>query len=253
MGYKMYKWLKAKGFLSDHYNPLTKIVALSSHNFREASVAGTAIAAHEVGHAIQDKEAYAFLRFRHRLAPVASITSNASWVFIMIGVDFLKYEFYAWNRYCTACSRSCVPSCYIAGEFNASTRAMNQIVTLGIIRNEEERHAKKVLSAAAMTYVAATAVAVLELVRLILIFTKQRLRSEYKKSVLTIFFVRDETFFILLEDRQIISAQVGRFCSSSVNPSPITSWTSVSETNACGSTDVIIFFKRTISFLPTTQ
>ena len=57
-------------------------------------------------------------------------------------------------------------------EFNASTRAMNQIVTLGIIRNEEEGHAKKVLSAAAMTYVAATAVAVLELVRLILIFTK---------------------------------------------------------------------------------
>src|SRR6185437_17091022 len=65
------KVVESQGYLSDHYNPLTKIVALSSHNYHEASVAGTAIAAHEVGHAIQDKEAYSYLRFRHRLAPVA--------------------------------------------------------------------------------------------------------------------------------------------------------------------------------------
>ena len=84
------KVVESKGFLSDHYNPLTKTVALSSSNFHEASVAGAAIAAHEVGHAIQDAEAYAFLRFRHRLAPVANITSNASWGFIIAGYDLLQ-------------------------------------------------------------------------------------------------------------------------------------------------------------------
>ena len=82
------KVVESKGFLSDHYNPLTKIVALSPNNYREASVAGTAIAAHEVGHAIQDKEAYAALRLRHRLVPVANFTSKTSWVFIMIGIIF---------------------------------------------------------------------------------------------------------------------------------------------------------------------
>lgn len=80
------KVVESSGFLSDHYNPMTKIVALSSHNYHEASVAGAAIAAHEVGHAIQHKEAYSFLTLRHKLVPVANISSNASWVFIMIGI-----------------------------------------------------------------------------------------------------------------------------------------------------------------------
>lgn len=162
--------VESQGFLTDHYNPLTKIIALSTHNFHEASVAGTAIAAHEVGHAIQDKEAYSFLRFRHRLAPVASITSNASWVFIMIGVIFSSMNSLLGIGIALLAVGVLFQVVTLPVEFNASTRAMNQIVTLGIIRNEEEKSAKKVLSAAAMTYVAATAVAVLELVRLILIF-----------------------------------------------------------------------------------
>lgn len=169
------KVIESKGFLSDHYNPLTKTVALSSQNFHEASVSGTAIAAHEVGHAIQDAEAYAFLRFRHRLAPVANITSNASWIFIIAGMLLtipmaksilgLGIAFMAVGVLFQIVT--------LPVEFNASSRAMNQIVELGIIRNEEEPHAKKVLSAAAMTYVAATAVAVMELARLLLIFTNK--------------------------------------------------------------------------------
>lgn len=169
------KVIESKGFLSDHYNPLTKTIALSSQNFHEASVAGTAIAAHEVGHAIQDAEAYAFLRFRHRLAPVANITSNASWIFIIAGMLLtipmaksilgLGIAFMAVGVLFQIVT--------LPVEFNASSRAMNQIVELGVIRNEEEPHAKKVLSAAAMTYVAATAVAVMELARLLLIFTNK--------------------------------------------------------------------------------
>ncbi|ARJ40205.1 Zn-dependent protease [Sporosarcina sp. P21c] len=164
------KVVESQGFLTDHYNPLTKIVALSTSNYHESSVAGTAVAAHEVGHAIQDKEAYSFLRFRHRLAPVASITSNASWVFIMIGIIFSSMNSLLGIGILLMAVGVLFQIVTLPVEFNASSRAMDQIVQLGIIRNDEEPQAKKVLSAAAMTYVAATAVAVLELVRLISIF-----------------------------------------------------------------------------------
>ncbi|PIC81218.1 Zn-dependent protease [Sporosarcina sp. P18a] len=167
------KVVESQGFLTDHYNPLTKIVALSTSNYHESSVAGTAVAAHEVGHAIQDKEAYSFLRFRHRLAPVASLTSNASWVFIMIGIIFSSMNSLLGIGILLMAVGVLFQIVTLPVEFNASSRAMDQIIQLGIIRNDEEPQAKKVLSAAAMTYVAATAVAVLELVRLILIFTSR--------------------------------------------------------------------------------
>lgn len=164
------KVIESRGFLSDHYNPMTKVVALSSHNYHEASVAGSAIAAHEVGHAIQHKEAYSFLTLRHKLVPLANISSNASWIFVMIGI-FASLT----NMLLLGIVLLAVGVVFqfvtLPVEFNASSRAMDQMVSLGIIRNEEERHAKKVLSAAALTYVAATAVAVLELLRLVLIFT----------------------------------------------------------------------------------
>ncbi|MCZ8535793.1 zinc metallopeptidase [Paenisporosarcina quisquiliarum] len=164
------KVVESHGYLSDHYNPMTKIVALSSHNYHEASVAGTAIAAHEVGHAIQHKEAYSFLKFRHMLVPVANISSNASWIFVMIGI-FASMS----NMLLLGIVLLAVGVLFqivtLPVEFNASSRAMTQIVSHGVIRNEEETHARKVLNAAAMTYVAAAAVGVLELLRLVLIYT----------------------------------------------------------------------------------
>ncbi|MDN7225800.1 zinc metallopeptidase [Planococcus sp. N064] len=164
------KVVESRGMLSDHYNPLTKTVALSSHNYHDASVAGTAVAAHEVGHAIQDAEDYSFLRLRHRLVPVVNISSNMSWIFIMIGL------FSAWSGALLVgiillAAGVLFQLITLPVEFNASSRAMDQLLSNNIIRNEEERDAKKVLSAAAMTYVAATAVAVLELARLLLIYT----------------------------------------------------------------------------------
>ena len=164
------KVVESSGFLSDHYNPMTKIVALSSHNYHEASVAGAAIAAHEVGHAIQHKEAYSFLTFRHKLVPIANISSNASWIFIMIGIFSTISQFLLLGIVLMAAG-VVFQLVTLPVEFNASNRAMNQMVSLGIIRNEEEPHAKKVLNAAALTYVAAAAVAVLELLRLVLIYT----------------------------------------------------------------------------------
>ena len=167
------KVVESKGVLSDHYNPVTKVVALSTHNYHEASVAGTAVAAHEVGHAIQDKEAYAFLRFRHSLVPVANLTSKASWVFIMIGIIFSSMNSLLGIGIALLAVGVVFQLVTLPVEFNASTRAMDQVVSLGIIQNEEESDAKKVLNAAAMTYVAAAAVAVLELVRLLLIFNSR--------------------------------------------------------------------------------
>jgi uncharacterized protein len=164
------KVVETQGVLSDHYNPLTKTVALSSDNYHNASVAGTAVAAHEVGHAIQDAQDYAFLRFRHRLAPVANITSNASWIFIMAGLFFSSMNNLLGIGIVLMAVGVLFQLVTLPVEFNASSRAMNQVVELGIIRNEEEPHAKKVLTAAALTYVAAAAVAVLELLRLVLIF-----------------------------------------------------------------------------------
>ncbi|MBE4910265.1 zinc metallopeptidase [Bacillus luteolus] len=158
------------GFLSDHYDPRSKVVRLSSGNFHGDSIAGAAVAAHEVGHAMQDQEEYAFLRFRHALVPVASFGSNISWILIIVGMlaglaDLLLFGII----FMAAAVLFQVVTLPV--EFNASSRAMEQIVSAGVIRNDEERETRKVLNAAAMTYVAAAAVAVLELLRLVLLYT----------------------------------------------------------------------------------
>jgi len=161
--------VRGEGFLSDHYNPISKTVSLSPDNYDKPSVAGTAVAAHEVGHAIQDAEDYSFLRFRHKMVPAVNLTSNASWIFIMIGLFFSN------TMLGVGIALMAVGVLFqlvtLPVEFDASKRAMNQVVAMNIIGQSEEPQARKVLTAAAMTYVAATVVAVLELVRLLLIFT----------------------------------------------------------------------------------
>lgn len=162
-----------QGVLSDHYNPATKTVALSEDNYYKASIAGIAVAAHEVGHAIQHKEAYSFLTLRSKLVPVANFSSNISWVFLLIGFIATNPNFILIGIVLLAAG-VLFQIVTLPVEFDASRRAMNEVVSLGIIGNNEERSARKVLNAAAMTYVAAAAVAVLELLRLILIYTGMR-------------------------------------------------------------------------------
>ena len=161
------------GVLSDHYDPRDKTVRLSTDNYHGHSVAGVAVAAHEVGHAIQDKEAYAFLRIRHALVPVANFGSNISWILILVGMlANIRGLLLAGIVFMAAAVLFQVVTLPV--EFNASSRAMDQLVSVGVIRNDEERETRKVLSAAAMTYVAAALVAVLELVRLLLMYTGMR-------------------------------------------------------------------------------
>ncbi|WP_050615409.1 zinc metallopeptidase [Bacillus testis] len=161
---------ETRGFLSDHYDPRSKVVRLSSDNYHGHSLAATAVSAHEVGHAIQDQHDYAFLRVRASLVPVANIGSNLSWILIMIGI-FANLPGMLLFGIAAMSAAVLFQIVTLPVEFNASNRAMDQVVSLGIISNREERETKKVLNAAAMTYVAAAAVAVLELVRLVLIYT----------------------------------------------------------------------------------
>ncbi|MED4934930.1 zinc metallopeptidase [Heyndrickxia coagulans] len=163
------KVLEHSGFLSDHYNPINKTVNLSTANYHGRSIAGAAVAAHECGHAIQDKVNYGPLRFRHRLVPVANIGSNASWIFILIGMFTHATGMFLLGIILMGLA-VLFQLVTLPVEFNASSRALAQITSLGIVRGGEEREARKVLSAAALTYVAAAAVAVIELLRLILIF-----------------------------------------------------------------------------------
>ncbi|WAA10572.1 zinc metallopeptidase [Fervidibacillus albus] len=157
------------GFLSDHYDPRSKTVRLSSANYRGRSIAAAAVAAHEVGHALQDQQDYAFLRFRSSLVPVASFGSNASYFLLFLGFILQQTGMILLGIVLMAAA-VLFQVVTLPVEFNASSRAMDQVVSLGLVRNEEERGARKVLNAAALTYVAAAAVALLELLRFVLMF-----------------------------------------------------------------------------------
>lgn len=162
-----------QGYLADHYNPATKTVALSEDNYYNSSIAGTAVAAHEVGHAIQHAEAYSMLTLRSKLVPAANISSNMSWIFVMIGI-FASSTGFLLLGIALLAAGVVFQVVTLPVEFDASKRAMNEVVALGIINNDEEPAARKVLNAAAMTYVAAAAVAVMELARLILVYIGMR-------------------------------------------------------------------------------
>nr|WP_198650145.1 zinc metallopeptidase [Staphylococcus chromogenes] len=165
---------EGEGFLTDHYDPSKKVVVLSPSNYNRPSVAGTAIAAHEVGHAIQHYEGYFFLRFRSALVPVANLGSSLSYLLITAGfiLTMLHITFGStllWIGIFFMAFAVLFSIVTLPVEFDASKRAMRQIQHLNIVDEKEYKHAGRVLRAAAMTYVAATAVAVAELVRLILI------------------------------------------------------------------------------------
>ncbi|MFD1038672.1 zinc metallopeptidase [Virgibacillus byunsanensis] len=161
---------ETKGMLSDHYDPRKKIVRLSSGNYHGQSMASSAIAAHEVGHAIQDAEEYAFLRFRSSLVPVASLGNKMSFFLIFAGIIFQMGNLLLLGIIFMSAA-VLFQLVTLPVEFDASNRAMGQLVATGVINNNEERETKKVLNAAALTYVAAALVAVAELVRFILMYT----------------------------------------------------------------------------------
>ena len=164
---------EVQGTLTDHYDPRSKVVRLSTNNYHGHSMASSAVAAHEVGHAMQDAEEYMFLKFRTALVPLASFGSNSAMFIILTGIIFSANNLIGigvlFMSFAVLFQLVTLPV-----EFNASSRAMDQLVSTGIIVNTEERDTKKVLNAAALTYVAAALVAVAELMRFLLILLNNR-------------------------------------------------------------------------------
>ena len=155
------------GDLTDHYDPRKKVVALSQHNFSQASVAAIAVAAHEVGHALQHAKGYAPLRWRSAVLPLASIGSQ--WgpmlaIFgIMLGVGGLLEIGILLFGAAVVFQLVTLPV-----EFDASRRALAEMRSLGLVTSQDEGGARSVLNAAAMTYVAAAATSIMYLLYFIL-------------------------------------------------------------------------------------
>ena len=151
------------GDLTDHYDPRDKTLYLSPGVANVASVASVAIAAHELGHAMQDAEDYLPLRFRSALVPVVNIGSNLGWILIMIGL-FLRLTNLAWLGIIIFAGGALFALATLPVEFNASARAKQLLVQTGIIQtDEEQRGVNAVLNAAALTYVAGLVSAILQL------------------------------------------------------------------------------------------
>lgn len=151
------------GELTDHYDPRNKTLFLSNGVATSPSVASVAIAAHELGHAMQDAEDYFPLRVRGALVPVVNIGSNLGWILIMAGL-FLQWLSLAWVGVLFFAGGAVFALATLPVEFNASARAKQLLAQTGIIQTEEEmRGVNQVLNAAALTYVAGLITAILQL------------------------------------------------------------------------------------------
>lgn len=157
-----------RGNLTDHYDPRTRQVGLSEDVYDKTSLAAVGVAAHECGHAIQHSINYAPLNIRTAIVPLANIGSNLSWPLFLAGLIFsveplinigiLLFSLAVLFQVVT-----------LPVEYNASSRALRMLESTGILSPDENKGAKKVLSAAALTYVAAVAASILQLLRLIIL------------------------------------------------------------------------------------
>ena len=166
------KVVSTPGHLTDHYNPSKKTLNLSDSVYGSNSVAAIGVAAHECGHAIQHQKNYVPLTLRTAIVPVANIGSTLAWPLILIGLFF--------NRSTGAMLINLGILCFsfavlfqlvtLPVEFNASRRALHILGEQGILSDSELPYTRKVLKAAALTYVASAAAAILQLLRLVLLF-----------------------------------------------------------------------------------
>lgn len=165
---------RVSGKLTDHYNPGNKTLNLSDEVYGSTSVAAVGVAAHECGHAIQHAKGYVPLSIRSALVPVANIGSQLSWVFIMLGVVFSFNQMLITIGIVMFSAAVLFQLVTLPVEFNASSRALNEIEAIGILSRDEAGQSRKVLTAAALTYVASAATAILQLLRLIILFGGRR-------------------------------------------------------------------------------
>lgn len=158
-----------RGNLTDHYDPRSKTVNLSESVYHATSVAAIGVAAHECGHAMQDHEDYGPLKIRSAFVPVASLGSNLSWPLILIGLlisltPLIQLGIWMFTQ------AVLFQLITLPVEFNASRRAVRLLDSQGILQGQEVEATSQVLKAAALTYVAAAAASILQLLRLVILF-----------------------------------------------------------------------------------
>ncbi len=165
--------VETSGNLTDHYDPTRKVIKLSKDIFHGESIAAAAVAAHECGHAIQDKENYVFMRIRSMLVPVVNLVSSFSWFVIIIGLltEYFNIFFLGIGLISVGLLFQIIT---LPVEIDASKRAKKEMERLQLIGNDEAVGVSKMLGAAAMTYVASVLTSLLEIFRLILIFNNRR-------------------------------------------------------------------------------
>lgn len=166
-----------QGNLSDHYDPRNKVLSLSDSVYGQSSLAAIGVAAHECGHAIQHQMDYVPLKIRGVLVPVANFGSMAAWPLILIGLFLGGSQFLIDFGIILFSAAVLFQIVTLPVEFNASRRAIARLSETGILQQDELRQSKKVLDSAALTYVASAAASILQLLRLILLFSGGRRRD----------------------------------------------------------------------------
>lgn len=165
---------RVEGHLTDHYDPRKKVLRLSDSVYDKTSIAAIGVAAHECGHAIQHQKAYTPLKIRSSLVPVVNFSSVISWPIILIGLFFTGSQTMIDIGIILFSTAVIFQLVTLPVEFNASRRAVQSLGDTGILYGNEINQSKKVLNAAALTYVAAAAATILQLLRLILLFGGRR-------------------------------------------------------------------------------
>ena len=165
--------LETQGELSDHYDPSNKTVKLSHDIYNGKTIAAVSVASHECGHAIQDKEGYTFLRFRNSIVPIVNFSSKIGYIAIMVGFALSMVNL-VWIGVAFELIILLFQLVTLPVEFNASSRALKKIVEYGIVDKEEHSGAKKMLTSAALTYVADVLSTLMEILRLALMIIGRR-------------------------------------------------------------------------------
>ena len=161
-----------RGSLTDHYDPRKRVLRLSQSVYGVNSIAAVSVACHEAGHAVQHAESYKPLKIRNSIVPLVNFASGLTWPLVILGIILLANGSYMGDLLfnigvITMLAVILFHTVTLPVEFNASSRALRQMDDLGIITEEENKGASKVLRAAAMTYVAALATAIANLLRIL--------------------------------------------------------------------------------------
>ncbi|WP_099203059.1 zinc metallopeptidase [Miniphocaeibacter massiliensis] len=155
------------GNLTDHYDPRTRVVRLSEGVYNKTSISAISVAAHEVGHAVQDKEEYVPLTIRTSLVPAVNFASQSAFIILFIGIFMSQFRFLINVGIALFAVTVIFQIITLPVEFNASSRALENLEGYGILARDEVGEGKSVLQAAALTYVASTLMALVQLIRLL--------------------------------------------------------------------------------------